>query len=124
MNQVIIESPFAGKSAWEENRNKKYLEACIFDSLGRGEAPFASHGFYTHFLKDTEPAEREKGMECGRAWAESADIVAFYVDYDMSPGMLEMLEWVFERIKDRMILRPHPEIRRLPTWLDEEGHLA
>lgn len=117
MNRVLIESPYAGSV----EKNLKYLEACIFDSLKRGEAPFSSHGFYTQWLKDSEPKEREKGMACGRAWARGADIVAFYVDYGMSPGMLKMLEWVFERIRDRIILSPHPEIRRLSDQPREES---
>ena len=120
MKRVMIESPFAADDFVQEELHKKYLEACIFDSLERGEAPFASHGFYTQWLEDSEPAERKKGMACGKAWAETSDIIAFYVDYGISPGMIEMLEWVFEAVQ-RTSLAPKPEIRRLPSWLDEKG---
>ena len=112
MNRVMIESPFASSGSKTAGIYRKYLEACIFDSLERGEAPFASHGFYTQWLRDSDPTEREKGMACGKVWVETANIIAFYVDYGMSPGMIKMLEWVF----DRTILNPHPEIRRLPDW--------
>jgi len=85
MKRVMIESPFAGKDRQEEEKNEAYLEACIFDSLKRDEAPFASHGFYTKYLKDSDPTERAHGMACGEAWLLVADIVAFYVDLGMSP---------------------------------------
>lgn len=120
MKRVMIESPYADLSDHKMKLYKKYLEACILDSLNEGEAPFASHGFYTQWLKDSEPRERETGMACGRAWAETADIVAFYVDYGMSSGMLEMLEWVFDAIR-RTCLAPSPELRRLPDWFDKKG---
>ena len=81
--RVIIESPYAGDVA----RNKRYLAACVRDSLMRGEAPFASHGFYTQYLDDTEPAERNLGMECGFAWAQGATKRVFYTDLGESGGM-------------------------------------
>lgn len=120
MKRVMIESPFASEVFKTAEIYKKYLKACILDSLERGEAPFASHGFYTQWLKDSKPWEREKGMACGRAWAKTADIIAFYVDYGMSPGMLEMLEWVFDAMQ-RTCLAPKPELRRLSNWFDEKG---
>jgi hypothetical protein len=108
-------------AATPKDREKydRYLEACIFDSLKRGEAPFASHGFYTRWLKDSEPAEREAGMACGRAWAENADVIVFYVDYGMSPGMLEMLEQMLSALRTTNTA-PKLEIRRLPGWFNEE----
>jgi hypothetical protein len=118
MKRVMIESPYASETSYEKANYKKYLEACIFDSLERGEAPFASHGFYTQWLKDSDPTERETGMACGRAWAKGSEVVAFYVDYGMSSGMLEMLEWVVQRMQS-MATFPKPEVRKLPDWFDE-----
>lgn len=119
MKRVVIESPFASLNEAQKKKYENYLEICIFDSLKRREAPFASHGFYTQWLKDSIPAEREAGMACGRAWTETAEIVAFYVDYGISPGMFEMLNWIFERIKDKAVFIPRPDIRRIPGWFDE-----
>ena len=126
MKRVLIESPFAakpsvlfGEQIAERERNERYLEACIFDSLGRGEAPFASHGFYTRWLKDTKPEERKLGMACGKAWARKAEVVAFYVDYGMTPGMLQMLDWVLQELKGRITSVPAPELRRIPGWFEE-----
>ena len=69
--------------------NERYLRALVLDSLGRGEAPFASHGFYTRYLDDTVRPERRLGMECGFAWAESADLIVVGVDLGISSGMEE-----------------------------------
>lgn len=85
MNRVIIESPYAGNI----EQNEAYLAECVHDSLERGEAPFASHGFYTRYLDDTIPRERSIGLRCAVRWRESCDLVAVYTDLGISPGMLE-----------------------------------
>lgn len=87
MKKVIIESPFAGKTALQVASNVAYLHDCIKDSLARGEAPFASHGFYTLYLDDTKPEQRKQGMEAGFAWGEVADTIAIYYDHGLSSGM-------------------------------------
>lgn len=86
--RVLVESPYAGDVA----ENLRYLRACLKDSLDRGEAPFASHLFYTQILDDTVPEERDLGMRAGFAWGECADFVAVYQDRGLSPGMLEGLK--------------------------------
>lgn len=87
MKRVIIESPFKATTKKQSLIYKKYLKDCIKNSLSRGEAPFASHGFYTEVLDDSNPEERKQGMEAGFAWGEVADLVAVYVDYGISDGM-------------------------------------
>lgn len=59
------------------------------DSLNRGEAPIASHLLYTQpgILRDAEPAERQKGIDAGRAWREVATASVVYVDRGFSSGM-------------------------------------
>jgi hypothetical protein len=85
MQTVMIESPYTGSPI-----NRPYLHLCVYDSLLRGEAPFASHGFYTWYLDDLLEEERKLGMECGWAW-QASDLVkqVFYVDLGMSKGMQE-----------------------------------
>lgn len=87
MKLVMIESPFRAITPLERIRNDEYLKLCVFDSMKRGEAPFASHGFYTQYLKDSEPAERKLGIRLGFCWARKAEIRAFYVDLGTSEGM-------------------------------------
>lgn len=89
--RVIIVSPWRG----DEGRNKKYVIACLRDSLKRGESPFAGHFFYTHFLDDSQPEDRASGMSAGRDWMLKADIVAIYTDLGMSEGMIEDKAFAF-----------------------------
>jgi hypothetical protein len=85
MKRVILESPYAGDVA----SNEAYLRACMKDSLARGEAPFAGHGFYTQVLDDTKPDERSQGMRASYQWSLCAQLVAVYCDRGLSPGMAE-----------------------------------
>lgn len=83
MKRVIIESPLAGDVA----RNKRYLTACIRDSLMRGEAPFASHAIYVGPLDDDKREERDLGIAAGFAWRSAAELTAVYEDLGISRGM-------------------------------------
>lgn len=87
MKLVIIESPYAGDVA----ANVAYGQACIRDSLQHGEAPFASHLFYTQtgVLDDGKPEERRVGIAAGHAWMRLAEGVVVYMDRGISPGMQE-----------------------------------
>lgn len=83
MRRVIVESPYAG----DVSRNISYALECCKHSVMMGEAPFASHLFYTQFLDDTVPKERQFGMLCGFSWMFKADAVAVYTDRGISKGM-------------------------------------
>ena len=90
MRRVIVESPFSGTEE-EIKRNLEYGRLCVKDCLQRGEAPFASHLFYTQsgVLDDAIPEERALGMEAGFFWGEAAHTTAVYTDYGISNGMRE-----------------------------------
>lgn len=89
MIPVIIESPFAGRSAHERERNIGYARRCMRDCLERGEAPFASHLLYTQegILNDDIPAQRTLGIEAGLMWGQYALKTVVYVDLGISQGM-------------------------------------
>ena len=84
---VIVESPFRGRV----KLNKLYLKRCIKDCISRGENPYASHGFLTHYLNDKVPEERRLGIHLGNQWREVADYTVFYVDLGWSIGMKQAL---------------------------------
>jgi hypothetical protein len=85
MIKVIIESPYAGDII----KNERYARACMKDALERGEAPFASHLLYTQpgILDDTDPIEREWGIDAGLIWGKCADLTVVYTDFGISKGM-------------------------------------
>lgn len=84
---VVIESPYGAEDAEEQRENIEYRDACILDSLHRGEAPFASHRMYTGVLNDAVRCERSLGIMAGFSWGEKADLIAVYEDRGISPGM-------------------------------------
>lgn len=93
--RVVIESPFGRNpdgskcSPAEYARNARYLDRCIRDSLSRGEAPYASHGFFPKpgRLDDTIPEQRKQGIDAGLAWGEAAHLRACYMDHGATEGM-------------------------------------
>ena len=85
MKRVILESPYAG----DIEVNMLYARAAMRDCLLRGEAPFASHLLYTQpgVLDDTDPDERQQGIDAGLAWSDVADAVVVYTDRGISVGV-------------------------------------
>lgn len=85
MRLVIVESPYAGDVA----KNEEYARACLADCLQRGEAPFASHLLYTQpgVLDDKISDQRKLGIEAGLAWGSAATLTAVYTDRGISKGM-------------------------------------
>jgi hypothetical protein len=92
--RVLIESPFKGAHWGQTRDNIFYARLCIRDSLSRGEAPFASHLFFTQtgILDDQIPGERKKGIEAGLAWGFLAELTAVYTDRGVSSGMEQGME--------------------------------
>ena len=109
--RIIIESPYAGATARIQERNVRYVRACMRDSLLRGEAPFASHALYTlpGVLDDRNAFERAMGMAAGFAWRDAAAVTVVYEDYGVSDGMARGLAHARE-------LGQTVEVRRLPDF--------
>lgn len=93
LQRVVIESPLGG----DFQRNIRYAKLACLDALRRGEAPYASHLFYTHILNDATREERKLGMSCGFLWGEAGDTAAVYQDLGISPGMTEGINLARER---------------------------
>lgn len=96
--RVLIESPFRGSGETEDERaaselaNRQYAAECVKHSLSLGEAPYASHLFYTQFLDDSIADERQLGIDAGLAWGDAAAYSAVYIDLGISTGMRYEIE--------------------------------
>jgi hypothetical protein len=110
---VIIESPYGSDDPTVVDENKRYCDACLSDSLKRGEAPFASHRVYTRVLDDSHPRQRRQGMEAGFAWMTKADLIAVYVDRGISEGMVQGIERASG-------LGKRIEFRKVAGWKDKD----
>lgn len=127
MRRVIIESPFAGKGDTpearkiDEERNLRYLRACMRDCLKRGESPYASHALYTQpgVLDDNDPEERKLGIEAGFVWRGAAGATVIYTDLGISRGMQYGID-----AANLLRARAHHaiEYRTLEGW-NSEGHI-
>jgi hypothetical protein len=108
MELVLMESPYAG----DIDTNIKFARACMRDSLGRGEAPFAMHLLYTQegILDDDIPEERNWGIEAGFAWGKHAKKTAVYTNLGITPGMEIGIQKAKEEGREI-------EYRELDSWL-------
>ena len=107
MPLVIIESPFAG----DIETNRKFARACMRDSLGRGEAPFAAHLLYAQegILDDDIPEERKWGIEAGLTWGKHASKTVVYTNLGITAGMEIGIQRAKEEGRDI-------EYRELDSW--------
>ena len=113
MKLVYVESPFKGEN-WELTaRNVYYARLCVRDCLKRGEAPYASHLFFTQagILNDAIQEERVLGIAAGQAMGDRFNLRAVYEDFGTSRGM----EYGIRRAE---MLKQPLEYRRLSEVLD------
>ena len=88
MKLVYVESPFKGDNWEATRRNVLYARICVRDSLLRGEAPYASHLFFTQagILNDAIAEERALGIAAGQTLGDKFDLRAVYEDFGVSRG--------------------------------------
>lgn len=85
---AILETPYFVPGNPEATaENIKYAEACLRDSLLRGEAPYASHLINTRVTDDNFPEQRKLGIEAGLRIGKFACKTIVYTDRGISPGM-------------------------------------
>jgi hypothetical protein len=93
MRRVVIESPFRGEgerqadASMDEQENRHYAQRVGRFLCKRGDAPYASHLLITLFLDDTDPQERQQGIDLGLAWGVCAQHTVVAVDRGISVGM-------------------------------------
>jgi hypothetical protein len=58
---IYVCSPYRG----DIEANVAFAKRCCLEVIRAGETPFAPHLFFTQFLDDDIPDERELGIKCG-----------------------------------------------------------
>lgn len=108
---VILESPYAAPTDAGRKLHVAYARAAMRDCLLKNEAPFASHAIYAlpGVLRDSDPIEREMGIDAGLAWGHKAAATVVYDDLGVSSGMATGMR------RARSEGRP-VEHRQLPGW--------
>ena len=82
--RVFVCSPLRG----DLQKNIEALYRYCKWASDRGVAPFGPHGFYTAFLDDNDPKDRENGIDSGISFLSVCNEVwVFVVDGRLSQGM-------------------------------------
>lgn len=89
---VMLESPYAGETAYDVARNEDYARRCLLNSIRLGEAPMAGHLLYTQVLQDANPTERKLGIRSHLAWLRRSRGIVLCTDRGVSPGMNQAVE--------------------------------
>jgi len=89
---VCVESPLRADTADGLARNVAYADACLYDCLTRGEAPFLGHLLYPRVLDDARKRDRDLGIDAHCAWLRQAHRVAVYVDFGITLGMQKAVD--------------------------------
>tara|TARA_R110002051_G_scaffold196148_2_gene263960 strand:- start:1160 stop:1552 length:393 start_codon:yes stop_codon:yes gene_type:complete len=87
--RVILESPYGGN---DKERNRRYAQKCMHDSLQKGESPLAFHLLYTQVMDDDNPEQREKGISLSQDWYKYAEKVVIYTDFGVTNGMQQGID--------------------------------
>jgi len=114
MKRVYICSPLAGDVAGNIERAKEYCR----EVAERGALPLAAHVYFTQFLDDSIPAERESGMRMGLELLTLCDEVHVYGD-TISEGMAREIA-----LAEEMEMPIIYEFNMEGMECDEEKHLA
>jgi hypothetical protein len=103
-----IESPFSARVRSVQDLYQRYLHACARELLTLGYVPFASHGWFPHFLDDDDEEERRRGMEAGKEMSLRLDPAVVHVcgDFGISAGMEWGIRW-YRKALSTAILVPH-----------------
>lgn len=90
---AFVCSPFAG----EVDANLTYARECCEIVCHMGYIPWAPHIYFTQFLKDEKPEDRELGLRLGREiMLEKCDCIVVFEDKGISNGMKGDIEFAAE----------------------------
>lgn len=102
--RIVVESPFKAPTFEGRAKNLRMaLNICRY-AVYHGFNPYASHVFFTQFLKDEIVDERLAGITCGLDWSRFAEQVWMVLreGEELSSGMMMALQFHME---NRRIIR-------------------
>ena len=82
--RAVSKDPIRREAEMDENIDRVHNACRMASALGL--LPLAPHGYFTNFLNDRNPQEREEGMELGMEWLAQSDEV-WVVGTRVSEGM-------------------------------------
>ena len=84
MKIIYVASPYAG----DIQKNTEFAKRACRHVMNEGHAFFAPHLLYPNLLDDSQPYERQLGIDMGLAMLEHCDELWCYGDH-ISHGMMQ-----------------------------------
>lgn len=96
--RVIVITPFLSEKLDIRSKLERYANLAMLDSIQQNEAPIASQSFYVNLsgFSGTN-IERDISYIIQFNWLLKAELVAFYVDFDITPAMESMLNYCLRK---------------------------
>lgn len=109
--RVIVVTPFLIEKIDQKQKLERYAKAATQNSFKQNEAPISSQSMYLGLSGTTGTnLERDASFVTQMNWMLKADLVAFYIDYGITPAMESMLNFCLRKnIKS--------EIRKIGEYL-------
>lgn len=96
--RVIVVTPFISEKMNLRNKLERYSAYAMMDSINQNEAPIASQSMYVNLTGYSGTnIERDVSYMIQFNWMLKAEIVAFYVDYEITPAMESMLNYCIRK---------------------------
>ena len=96
--RVIVVTPFLIEKMDSKHKLERYAKAATQDSFKNNEAPISSQSMYFG-LSGTSGTnlERDASFVTQLNWMLKCDLVAFYIDYGITPAMESMLNFCIRK---------------------------
>jgi hypothetical protein len=85
---VFVCSPYRGDVV----ANIAFAKRCCLEVIKAGKTPFAPHLYFTQFLDDDIPEERERGINCGLEVLSHCSEIWVFGD-KITDGMLAEIDY-------------------------------
>lgn len=96
--RVIVVTPFLAESLDKKQKYERYAMQATQNSFKNNEAPISSQSMYFG-LSGTSGTnlERDASFVTQLNWLLKADLVAFYIDYGITPAMESMINFCLRK---------------------------
>ena len=84
---VLVLSPFMAEDPASARKMVRYATRCIQDCLNRHEAPISTNLFFYDTLNFKVSIDKDVGLQSMLSWVKNADLIAVYIDYDVTQAM-------------------------------------
>lgn len=96
--RVIVVTPFLIEKLEQKHKLERYAKAATQDSFKHNEAPISAQSMYFGLTGTTGTnLERDASFVTQMNWMLKADLVAFYIDYGITPAMESMINFCLRK---------------------------